>query len=138
MQVQTSQDIVVATEKENTLLEMVLSTENYHLVLLDKGLDVLAYLREQTPALLLVDAHLPDVGGITICSRIRKISRLQTVPFVLLVAAKDTTSLKAAELCRADALLTKPLGGKDIRATVARSLGKKSLSDAPFDLVGHS
>ena len=134
MQSNVTQDIIIATEKENDLLEMVLSTDNHDLVLLSKGQDVLAYLRKKTPALLLVDAHLPDVGGITICGRVKKVARLQAIPFVLLVSAKDTVSLKEAELCRADALITKPLGGKDIRATVARLLGKKTLSDGPLDL----
>ncbi len=138
MQPTSTQDIVVATEKENDLLELLLSTEHHSLVLLTKGQDVFAYLRENTPALLLLDAHLGDVGGITIGSRIKKIARLQTVPFVLLVAAKDTASLKAAELCRPDALLTKPLGGQDIRATVARLLGKKTMSSSPLELVGRT
>ncbi|CAN5742662.1 response regulator [soil metagenome] len=134
MQPHVTQDIVIATEKENDLLEMLLSTDHHDLVLLLTGQDVLAYLREKTPALLLIDAHLADISGITICSRVKKVARLQALPFVLLVAAKDTASLKEAELCRADALITKPLGGKDIRATVARLLGKKTLSDGLLDL----
>lgn len=134
MQSNVTQDIVIATEKENDLLEMLLSTDHHDLVLLSTGQDVLAYLREKTPALLLVDAHLADVSGITICSRVKKVARLQTLPLVLLVAAKDRASLKEAELCRADALITKPLGGKDIRATVARLLGKKTLSDGLLEL----
>lgn len=134
MQSNATQDIVIATEKENDLLDMVLSTENHDLVLLSKGQDVLAYLREKTPALMLIDAHLPDIGGLTICNRVKKVARLQTVPFILLVAARDAASLKEAELCRSDALITKPLGGKDIRAIVARLLGKKTLSDSPLDL----
>lgn len=134
MQSNVAQGIVVATEKENDLLEMLLSTDHHDLVLLSKGQDVLAYLREKTPALLLVDAHLSDVGGITICSRVKKVARLQAIPFVLLVAARDTASLKEAELSRADMLITKPLGGKDIRAMVARLLGKRTLSDDLIDL----
>lgn len=134
MQSNVTQDIVIATEKENDLLEMVLSTENHDLVLLSKGQDVLAYLREKTPAMMLIDAHLPDVGGVTICNRVKKVARLQAVPFILLVSARDTASLKEAELCQASALITKPLAGKDLRATVARLLGKKTLSDSPLDL----
>ena len=134
MESNVTQDIVIATEKENDLLEMLLSTDHHDLVVLSSGQDVLAYLRAKTPALLLVDAHLSDVGGIAICSRVKKVTRLQAVPFVLLVAAKDTASLKEAHLCRADALITKPLGGKDIRATVAQLLGKKTLSDGLLDL----
>ena len=134
MESNVTQDIIVATEKENVLLEMLLSTEHHNLVLLSKGQDVFAYLRANTPALLLVDAHLPDIGGITICSRMKKVARLRDLPLVLLVSARDTASLKAAELCRPDALITKPLGGKDVRATVTRLLGKKTLGEGRLDL----
>ena len=127
-------DILIATEKENDLLEMLLSTHNYNLVFADTGAEVLSYLREHTPALLMVDAHLPDLGGIKICSRVKKVPRLQEMPTILLVDARNNRLLQEAENCDSETLITKPLTGKDIRAIVARMLGRETLTEDLLDI----
>lgn len=123
-------DILVATEKENDLLELLLSTENYQLVFKESGKEVLEYLRGNTPALLILDAHLSDLGGINITHRVKRISRLAAVPVLLIVSARATGILQDAQLAPAEEIVTKPLAGKDIRAIVARLLGRQTLSDA--------
>lgn len=123
-----SPDILIATEKENDLLELLLSTESYQLVMRTSGQDVLAYLREHTPSLLIVDAHLPDLGGINITRRVRRVSRLADIPVLLIVSARATNTLQEAQEAGASEIVTKPLTGKDIRAMVARLLGKQTLS----------
>ncbi len=122
-------DILIATEKENDLLELLLSTGTYQVILRESGQEVLAYLKENTPALLILDAHLPDLSGIGITSRVKRIARLASVPVLLLVSAKATNTLEEAQKSRADEIVTKPLTGKDIRAIVARLLGRQTLSD---------
>ena len=126
-------DILIATASQNDLLEMLLSTQNYTLVLETKGQAMLAYLREHTPQLIMVDTHLPDLNGINLCERIKKVPRLAQVPLMLLVSAKDTNSFENAKRCAYDALVTTPLTGQDIRAMVAGLLGKETLSDNPIN-----
>lgn len=123
-----SHDILVATERENDLLELLLSTENYRIVLKDTGKEVLEYLRGNTPSLLVLDAHLSDLGGINITHRVKRVSRLAAVPVLLIVSARATGVLQDAQLAPADEVVTKPLAGKDIRAIVARLLGHQTLS----------
>jgi len=125
---QTS-DILIATASQNDLLEMLLSTHNYNLVLETTGRAMLAYVREHTPRLIIVDAHLPDLNGINLCERVKKVPRLSKVPLMLLVSAKDTNSFEDAQRCAYDSLVTTPLTGQDIRAEVAGLLGKETLSD---------
>lgn len=124
-------DILIATANQNDLLEMLLSTQDYTLVLETKGQAMLAYLREKTPQLIIVDAHLSDINGIVLCERIKKVPRLAKVPLMLLVSAKDTNSVEDAQRCAYDALVTTPLTGQDVRAVVASLLGKETLSDNP-------
>lgn len=121
-------DILIATANQNDLLEMLLSTQNYTLVLETSGRDMLAYLRNHTPQLIIVDTHLPDLNGINLCERVKKVPRLSQVPLMLLVSARDTNSFENAKRCAYDALVTTPLTGQDIRAMVAGLLGKETLS----------
>ena len=125
-------DILIATSTETVLLEMLLSTQNYRLEFRDTGEATLAYLREATPALIMLDAKLPDVSGTALCSRIKRVSRLKPVPLMLLVSAKNTQGVTDASLCGCEELITKPLAGQDIRARVAGLLGKQTLSDHPL------
>jgi DNA-binding response OmpR family regulator len=121
--------ILIATHKENDLLELLLGTENYALILKDSAEATLAYLREHTPALMMLDAHLPDLSGLVIAGRVRRVKRLQNVPIIALVSAKDTYVLKDAQHAGVNHIITKPLTGQDIRAIVAKQLGKTTLSE---------
>lgn len=124
-----NRDILVATEKENDLLELLLSSENHQVILKESGKDVLEYLQSHTPTLLILDAHLSDLGGINITHRVKRVSRLKAVPILLIVSARATQTLLEAQLAPAEMIVTKPLTGKDIRAMVARLLGRQTLSD---------
>lgn len=123
--------ILIATQKENDLLELLLGTENYTLILKDSAEAVLAYLREHTPALMMLDAHLPDLSGLVIAGRVRRVKRLQDIPIIALVSARDTYVLKDAQHVKVNHIITKPLTGQDIRAVVAKQLGVTTLSE-PF------
>lgn len=127
-------EILIATDKENSLLEMLLSSERYDVVSHTTGRDILEYLKDHTPTLIMLDANLPDLNGANICGRLKKIKRLQGVPIIMLVSARDSQQYLDAQLSNADSIIKKPLMGQDIRATVAQLLGKHTLSDVQAPL----
>jgi CheY-like chemotaxis protein len=115
--------ILVADDQEGhlMLIEMLLSIDGHEVVTVNDGREALEWLAANTPDLAVLDVQMPFVDGIEVCRRIKAVRRLKHVPVVILTAMRDEGKLESARIAGADAIVRKPLEGKDFRATV-RSL----------------
>ncbi len=123
--------ILIAEDQEGqrVLLDMLLSLEGYELHMVEDGREALEYLKDNTPNLTILDVNMPHVNGIEVCERMRKNSRLREVPVIILTVLKDEHTATMARLVKADALVVKPLGGKDFRGMVRELLDKDTAAD---------
>jgi PAS domain S-box-containing protein len=82
--------------------------------------------REHQPDLILLDLHLPDVGGDKILEQLRADERTRDIPVVMLSA--DATKRSAGPLLEAGAraYLTKPIGVRDLLEVVDEYMGDAS------------
>jgi CheY-like chemotaxis protein len=112
--------ILVADDNEGQrlVLEMLLSADGHVVDTVEDGRAALDYLKTTTPDLVILDVAMPFVSGIDICHRMKRIPRLKDVPVIILTALRDERTREMARVARADAIVTKPLEGKDFRATV--------------------
>lgn len=110
---------------QRLVLDMLLSVEGYEVHLVEDGAEALEYLKDNTPDLAILDVKMPRLGGLEVCARMKRVSRLKSVPVLILTALKDAATLEASRLVAADAIVHKPLEGKDFRETV------KSLLERP-------
>lgn len=123
--------ILVADDNEGQrmLLEMLLSAGGHEVHTVEDGREALEYLKTETPDLAVLDVAMPHITGIDVCHRMKRVPRLKSVPVVILTGLTDERTKEMARMARADAVVTKPLEGKDFRATVdellaaARSAG---------------
>ena len=69
------------------------------------GIDGVAFARELSPDLIVVDYRLRDVTGADVCRRLRSDPETQSVPIIAVTASPEALR---AEGCEADAVLTKP------------------------------
>ncbi len=97
-----------------SVLELVLSAHNYEVVTTATGPETLAYLRDHTPSLIMVDARLPVLSGMEICDRVKRVTRLKNVPVVVMADIKDEEAQHGAKGVKADMVVTRPFIGKDI------------------------
>jgi DNA-binding response OmpR family regulator len=100
------------------VLDMILSVDGHAVVAVEDGREALAWLREHTPDLAILDVAMPLVDGVDICTRMKRVKRLAHVPVIILTALRDDATRELARLARADALVLKPLEGKDFRELV--------------------
>jgi CheY-like chemotaxis protein len=105
-------------EGQRLVLEMLLSADGHVVDTVEDGRAALDYLKTTTPDLVILDVAMPFVSGIDICHRMKRIPRLKDVPVIILTALRDERTREMARVARADAIVTKPLEGKDFRATV--------------------
>jgi CheY-like chemotaxis protein len=112
--------ILIADDQEGhrKLLDLLLSIEGYEIVMVEDGREALTWLQQHTPDLAILDVAMPFVTGLEVADRIRRVSRLKDVKIIVLTAARDERTRELARMAKVDALILKPLEGKDFRALV--------------------
>lgn len=107
--------IVEDEHKLARLLQDYLHQANFRTHCLDKGLDVVTWVREQQPDLILLDLMLPGKDGIEICREVRTFSN---VPIIMATArVEEIDRLLGLEL-GADDYICKPYSPREVVARV--------------------
>jgi CheY-like chemotaxis protein len=103
--------------------EILRSRPSVHLLPSMLGQLGLELAREHRPDLILLDQHLPDLGGETVLVALKADHRTREIPVVILSA--DATPHAPAPLLRAgaDAYLTKPIRVTRLLAVIDQHLG---------------
>ncbi len=110
-------EILVAST-DAAAINTLLTKASYNTRASKTGQGALRYLRSNTPALMILDAHLNDIDGTSISYRVKKLSRLRDVPVIILVDNLDSKMRAAAELSNADQIIFKPHTGRALREAV--------------------
>lgn len=101
-----------------TLLELILSSGGHEVTLLNDGREALAYLKTNTPELIVIDVNMPVLDGIEVCSRIKKLPRFKNIPVIVLTSMNDTETRTRALNAKASEIIYKPLTGKNFLQTI--------------------
>lgn len=112
----TKKILIVEDEaKLAVLLIDYLNHEGFESHWLDNGLNVVDWVKQHSPDLILMDIMLPHRDGITLCKEIREFS---TVPLFLITARiAETDRLKGLEI-GADDYICKPYSAKEVVARI--------------------
>lgn len=121
--------VLIADDQEGhrKLLDLLLSIDGYDITMVEDGREALSWLQTHTPDLAILDVSMPFVTGLEVANRIRRVSRLKAVKIIVLTAARDERTRELARLTNVDALVLKPLEGKDFRALVRDVLAGTSM-----------
>ncbi|MDP2343918.1 MAG: response regulator [Deltaproteobacteria bacterium] len=109
------------------LLARVLKTDGYDVVEASGGRQALEVLRTLRPALLVLDAMLPEVHGYDICHMVKASPVFEGVPVVMVSAVMKgfEHAREFQEVHKADAFVEKPFDVHYLRQVVARLLGRE-------------
>ena len=100
------------------LVSVVLSAGGYRVIEAATGAEALARLRE-SPDVVVLDVHLPDIDGFEVCRRIKADPQSSTTPVVQVSAVFSRTEHRVRGLSGgADAYITKPFEPELLVATV--------------------
>src|SRR5690606_25181301 len=86
---------------QRMVLDMLLSVEGYEVHMVEDGAEALEWLRDNTPDLAILDVRMPRLGGLEVCARMKRVSRLKDVPVLILTALKDAATLEASRMAAA-------------------------------------
>ena len=99
-----------------------LQNEGYDVITGSDGLDAVRLVQEQNPDLLVLDVMMPNMDGLTACSKIREFS---DIPIILLTAKVDDMDKLMGFDHGADDYLTKPFNILELKARI-RALLRRS------------
>ncbi len=118
--------LVVDDSPQNTEVLMALLASRGHSVrVAHGGREALRLVDEQTPDLVLLDVHMPDLDGFAVCRALRETWASAQLPVVFLSAAQDPVNkLKAFEAGAVD-FVTKPFHFEEVLARVSTHLELK-------------
>jgi len=109
---------VLIVEDEKKLAEVLrdyLKQSGFEVICLGNGMDVVPWVREQSPDLILLDLMLPGRDGLDVCREIRTFS---TVPIIMVTARiEEIDRLLGLEL-GADDYICKPFSPREVVARI--------------------
>lgn len=116
--------LVMIVDDDEFMLEFISDTlsEEYQVISLDNGLQLLAQAQTHRPQLILADVQMPDIDGYTLCQRIKQDPTLAEIP-VLFLSALDSLEdrLRGFEVGAED-FVNKPINPKMLLSKVAKVL----------------
>lgn len=83
--------ILLADDDEASLVVLgrYLRDEGYQVTVARNGREALEVLSRSTPAGIVLDVHMPEMSGLDIAGRVRRVTRLRGVPLVLVTGLWD-------------------------------------------------
>ena len=111
------------------LFDLIFHVDGYTLKTFTDGQDVLAYLREHTPDLAILDTLTPSVDGFDLCRKMKSVKRLRDIPIILVTSGHPTLTDEdkgLAKVVKADLVIPKPLGDKNLRERVKALLAGRT------------
>jgi two-component system KDP operon response regulator KdpE len=106
----------------------LLRSRGYEVETVGSGSDALRVASERPPDLVVLDLGLPDLDGVEVCRRIRKVS---TVPIIVLSARSNEVDKVAALDLGADDYVTKPFSPEELLARIRVALRRVFTGDEP-------
>jgi len=119
--------IVEDSQTQAVRLRYILEHAGYQVVVANHGMEALAILEQQTPAILISDIMMPEMDGFELCRRIKADARLHAMPIVLLTALCEPEDVFKALQAGADNFITKPYEVQSLLSNLRRILSNIEL-----------
>jgi adenylate cyclase len=116
------------SDVRDMLAEAVVSF-GYRCLVADSAHTALGLLEDGSPDLVLTDVHMPGLGGVEFCRRLKTDPRFQLMPVVLLTAIADLPARIAGLDAGADDFFAKPCDMVELRTRLRSLLRIKDLHD---------
>lgn len=129
------QRILVVDDEAQIIRVMrhILTAHNYEIQTAGDGDAALKIFRDWKPELVVTDLQMPNVDGLELCRRLRKVS---DVPIIILsVKGGEKTIVKALD-AGADDYVTKPFGTNELLARIRAALRRLSQNSADTVEIG--
>lgn len=116
------------------LIEMILASQGYQVVLASDGEAGIAMAKSEKPALILVDFVMPKMNGFQVCKTLKEDPEFQDTPIILVTSKGDKIGSKFVDVLGITEYFTKPFQPEELLAKIREVLDKRQAEAAPAAL----
>jgi len=113
------------------LIEMILSSQGYEVVLASDGEEGIAKARSERPAVILVDFVMPKMNGFQVCKTLKEDPDFKDTPIILVTSKGDKVGSKFVDTLGITEYFTKPFQPEELLAKIREVIDKRKLELAP-------
>ena len=117
------------------LIEMILSSQGYQVVLASDGEEGIAKAKSERPALILVDFVMPKMNGYQVCKTLKEDPEFRDTPIILVTSKGDKVGSKFVDVLGISEYFTKPFQPEELLAKIREVLDKKAQEAAAAKAV---
>jgi CheY-like chemotaxis protein len=108
------------------LIEMILSSQGYQVVLASDGEEGIEKAKSERPALILVDFVMPKMNGYQVCKVLKEDPEFRDTPIILVTSKGDKVGSKFVDVLGISEYFTKPFQPEELLAKIREVLDKKA------------
>ena len=132
-----AQHKILIVEDEDDIADMIdynLTKEGYKTKIIKNGDQVLAYVKKNTPSLIVLDIMLPGIDGLEVCKQIKRQESLENISIIMLSAkTQEMDKVLGLEL-GADDYLSKPFSPRELIARI-KAILRRQKSESKGELL---
>lgn len=113
------------------LIEMILSSQGYRVVLASDGEEGIVKAKAEKPALILVDFVMPKMNGFQVCKALKEDPEFRETPIILVTSKGDKVGSKFVDVLGITEYFTKPFQPEELLAKIREVLDKGKMKSAP-------
>ena len=113
------------------LIEMILSSQGYEVVLASDGEEGIAMARSERPAVILVDFVMPKMNGFQVCKILKEDPEFKDTPIILVTSKGDKVGSKFVDVLGITEYFTKPFQPEELLAKIREVIDKRQKSAPP-------
>jgi CheY-like chemotaxis protein len=116
------------------LIEMILSSQGYQVVLASDGEEGIVKAREERPAVILVDFVMPKMNGFQVCKTLKEDPDFRDTPIILVTSKGDKVGSKFVDVLGITEYFTKPFQPEELLAKIREVIDKRQEAAQPLPL----
>jgi len=116
------------------LIEMILSSQGYQVVLASDGEEGIVKAREERPAVILVDFVMPKMNGFQVCKTLKEDPEFRDTPIILVTSKGDKVGSKFVDVLGITEYFTKPFQPEELLAKIREVIDKRQAAAQPLPI----
>jgi len=107
------------------LIEMILSSQGYQVILASDGEEGIAMARSEHPAVILVDFVMPKMNGFQVCKILKEDPDFRNTPIILVTSKGDKVGTKFVDVLGITEYFTKPFQPEELLAKIREVIDRQ-------------
>jgi len=107
------------------LIEMILSSQGYQVILASDGEEGIAKARSERPSVILVDFVMPKMNGFQVCKTLKEDPDFKDTPIILVTSKGDKVGSKFVDVLGITVYFTKPFQPEELLAKIREAIDKQ-------------